>query len=269
MLLVSFTLLFVHRQRKPRDVPKVLDKSNAAPRWSVDPGGYTVEYHSAPDPSPAPTLPTASAVLDTDTDSNTNEASTVSLPASETSRLRDLALTSLVSTTNSVDLDVGTPVENDTLNAATVRMADVGAGPSDRQQAARASGVSLAPVDDERMTITIAELDLLREDYEAEHTLTQQLSRELRAAVADLEATKAARADAGESARSESLQRPGAEMPDPRGGFEGGGVARRPNEGSRQIKAHHRGSLLARAEARKHCRQLWRINIEVLADPSP
>jgi hypothetical protein len=47
---------------------------------------------------------------------------------------------------------------------------------------------------DEQMTLTIVELDMLRQDYEAEHTLTQQGSQALRDAVADLKATQAARA---------------------------------------------------------------------------
>ena len=49
---------------------------------------------------------------------------------------------------------------------------------------------------DDEMTLTIVELDMLREDYEAEHTLTQQASQALRDALADLKATKAARAAA-------------------------------------------------------------------------
>jgi hypothetical protein len=40
---------------------------------------------------------------------------------------------------------------------------------------------------------------MLRQDYEAEHTLTQQGSQALREAIADLAATKAARAAAAET----------------------------------------------------------------------
>jgi hypothetical protein len=229
VLLLSLTLL-VRRQRRPRVVPKVLDKSGASARLSADADAYTVEYGMTPGANPDPALPLAAADVGPDTD----DASTVSLPAGGTIDLGDLALASPVAKTNSVDLDVGTPVatgarvdwftdeseentvEDDTLNAATTRMADVGAELADHQQPAKASGVSLPAVNDEQMTMTIAEVDLLRQDYEAEHTLTQQLSQELRVAVADLEATKTARAAAGESASSEALHGPRAEAPDPR-----------------------------------------------------
>jgi hypothetical protein len=46
---------------------------------------------------------------------------------------------------------------------------------------------------DEQMALTIVELDMLRQDYETEHTLTQHGSQALRDAVADLKATQAAR----------------------------------------------------------------------------
>ena len=64
----------------------------------------------------------------------------------------------------------------------------------------------IKPVDDEQMTLTIVELDMLRQDYEAEHTLTQQASQALRDALADLKATKAARAASAETATLESPQ---------------------------------------------------------------
>jgi hypothetical protein len=56
------------------------------------------------------------------------------------------------------------------------------------------------------MTLTIVEVDLLRQDYEAEHTLTQQASLALRDAIADLAATKAARAAIIEASTLESPQ---------------------------------------------------------------
>ena len=40
-------------------------------------------------------------------------------------------------------------------------------------------------MNDEQMTLTIVELDMLRKDYEAEHTVTQHASQALRDAVAD------------------------------------------------------------------------------------
>ncbi len=57
-----------------------------------------------------------------------------------------------------------------------------------------------APMDDEAMTLTIAELDMLRDDYETEHTLKQRASKALQEAVADLEATKASLAATAETA---------------------------------------------------------------------
>jgi hypothetical protein len=126
---------------------------------------------------------------------------TASLPPRDATDLRDLALASLAAMPDTVDLDVGTPVEEDPLNAPTARMPDVSAEPAERQRSTGTSRV-LSPADDQPTTMTIAELD--RQDHEAELTLTQQLSQELRAAVADLEAT--ALAAAGENASPDSLQ---------------------------------------------------------------
>jgi len=75
------------------------------------------------------------------------------------------------------------PVAEETVedSAATVRM------PSSEPDVKRSNRA----MDDEQKTMTIAELDRLRQDYEVEHTLTEQLSPELRDAIADLQATKA------------------------------------------------------------------------------
>ena len=59
---------------------------------------------------------------------------------------------------------------------------------------------------DEQHTLTIVELDMLRQDYEAEHTMTQSANEELRDALADLEATQAARAANAETATLEIPQ---------------------------------------------------------------
>jgi hypothetical protein len=61
---------------------------------------------------------------------------------------------------------------------------------------------SVANHDDE-MTMTIAELDMLRQDYEAEHTMTQEANKALRDALADLKTTQAARAANAEVATME------------------------------------------------------------------
>jgi hypothetical protein len=61
-------------------------------------------------------------------------------------------------------------------------------------------------VDDEQLTMTIAELDMLREDYEAEHTMTQEANKALRDALADLKATQASRAASAEAPTMEMPQ---------------------------------------------------------------
>ena len=63
------------------------------------------------------------------------------------------------------------------------------------------------------MTLTIVELDMLRQDDEAEHTLTQQGSQALRDALADLKATKAARAATAATADTSTLESP--QLPQP------------------------------------------------------
>jgi hypothetical protein len=81
-------------------------------------------------------------------------------------------------------------VEQDT---ATARMPDLGTPTAARHSTAEQT------LDDEQMALTVAELDMLRKDYETEHTLTQQASKALRNALADLEATKAARSSTAET----------------------------------------------------------------------
>ncbi len=128
--------------------------------------------------------------------------------------------------TDAVDFNVGAPVvtnervdesdrayiidaRDDTLEESfpTARIPAVAAEPTVRQQAPTSEpGDSEPPIDDEQHTLTIVGLDMLRQDYEAEHTLTQQASQELRDAVADLQATKAGRAATAETATLESPQ---------------------------------------------------------------
>jgi hypothetical protein len=210
VLAVALTLL-VRRQRKPEVAPKVPDAPVKPVRETVDTNGYTVEYHEAPDPTtPAPTLATASARVKT-------VETAGSLSPRDPTDLRDLALASLAAMPDTVDLDVGTPVEEDPLNAPTARVPDVSAERAERQRSTGTSRVS-SPVDDQPTTITIAGPDMHRQDHETEHTLTQQLSQEVRAAVADLEAT--ARAAAGENASPDSPQRAAADVPRPRSASE-------------------------------------------------
>jgi len=89
----------------------------------------------------------------------------------------------------------------------TARMSELATEPTVRQQAPTSKpDDSEQPIDDQKHTLTIVELDMLRKDYETEHTLTQQSSQELRDALADLKATKASRAATAETATLESPQ---------------------------------------------------------------
>lgn len=60
-------------------------------------------------------------------------------------------------------------------------------------------------IGDAQHTVTVVELDLLRQDYEIEHTLTQGSIQPLRDTLADLKATKAARA-AADTAEVQTLK---------------------------------------------------------------
>lgn len=137
--------------------------------------------------------------------------------------LNDLALP--IGPIDSVDLDVGAPVvmnervdwfagradaaaidagavgdEAIEENAATARMPDFDTAATVRQPSPPSKAdLAKRTTHDDQMTMTIVELDMLRQDYETEHTLTQQMSQALSDAVADLEATKAARAATAET----------------------------------------------------------------------
>jgi hypothetical protein len=89
--------------------------------------------------------------------------------------------------TGSVDLDVGMPTPVDAFVDEHARTATL------QQQAVDDPTAVLVEAngDDERHTLTVAELDILRADYEAEHTLTQESSEALRDALADLKASDA------------------------------------------------------------------------------
>jgi hypothetical protein len=149
--------------------------------------------------------------------------------------LDDLALT--IGPTDSVDLDVGTPiVMNERVdwfaeradaaasdaaavgdptieeNAATTRLPDLDTAVIVHQQSRQAEAArSKQSIDDEDMTLTIVELDMLRQDYETEHTLTQA-SQALRDAVADLKATQAALAATAETSTMELPQESESEL---------------------------------------------------------
>jgi hypothetical protein len=216
VILVAAPLAFVRRrQQQAAAQARAKVQKESRPRRPVDPlaGIDVVEGRLARTPSHDKAVFTGSTELDPATDSGAG------LPVG----LRDLALT--MGPTDSVDLDVGAPVvmseradwfadravaaaidaaavgdETIEENAATARMPDLDTAVTIRQQPPE-SKADLADraMDDDQMTLTIVELDLLRQDYEAEHTLTQQASQALRDAIADLRATKAARAAAAET----------------------------------------------------------------------
>jgi Tfp pilus assembly protein FimV len=143
--------------------------------------------------------------------------------------LNEVALT--IGPTDSVDLDVGAPiVMNEGVDwfaerasaaavaaagvdaatteegAATVRMPDLDTAATVRQPSPQSKIDPAEPTTDDEMTMTIVELDMLRQDYETERTLTQQTSQALRDAVADLEATKKLRAATAETSTLEIPQ---------------------------------------------------------------
>ena len=138
--------------------------------------------------------------------------------------LNEVALA--IGATDAVDFDVGAPVatnervaesdrpyiidaRDDTLeeDSPTAQMPDVVTERTVRPQASASKpGDSEQPSKDEQHAMTIVEIDLLRQDYEAQHTLTQHGSQELRNAVADLQAAKAAHAATAATATLESPQ---------------------------------------------------------------
>ncbi len=133
--------------------------------------------------------------------------------------LKDLALT--IGPTDPVDFNVGAPVAmNEPVDGSANRapIIDIGAAGDDtvEENAAttRMPDRSEQAIEDEKMTMTIVELDMLRQDYEAEHTLTQQASQALRDAVADLAATKAAHAATAETSTQETPDMSQAETSD-------------------------------------------------------
>jgi hypothetical protein len=128
-------------------------------------------------------------------------------------------VTLAIGAADTVDLDVGIPVETDERTAGlddrTATAVTVGTSAGDDtlensrttrmpQPEGSAAAAREEPIDgDAEHTLTIVEIDMLRQDYEAEHTLTQETSKTLREALADLKATEAARAAGGQTATLE------------------------------------------------------------------
>jgi hypothetical protein len=236
LLTVPFALIRRRRERPPAASPAGAKAPKSAPRRPVPTAGIEV--------------------IEGRLDRAVGDR-TASMPSSEAVAAADPVAASLhgaselaatVNPTDPVDLDVGVPVvleervnwfaersdaaatndavvADDTVeqNTATVRMSEpatpAAIGP---EPPASQTGTSEPPSDDDH-TLTFVELDMLRQDYEAEHTLTQQASEALRNAVADLEATKAALASTSETVTRELPQQP---QPEPIERTVGGAGAR-------------------------------------------
>lgn len=113
---------------------------------------------------------------------------------------------------DSVDLDIGSPTADEPVAAAieeevaTALMRSVETAAAEQPPPKSKPDFSHQMVDDEQMTMTIAELDMLREDYEAEHTMTQEANKALRDALADLKATQASLAASADAPTIEMPQ---------------------------------------------------------------
>jgi hypothetical protein len=197
ILLLSAPLAFVRRRSTPlaesdagRTAPKPVPRARIEPVAGIE----VVEERTPSDR----TATVRSAKIETATDPE----------AVSTSSTKTLALS--VDPADPVDLDVGTPIANESAaelaDRANTSAVDDAGNESIEDSAATARMPVDAAIDDEQMTLTIVELDMLREDYETERTLTQQASQALRDALADLKATKAARAAAAEAATMELPQ---------------------------------------------------------------
>jgi hypothetical protein len=215
--------LLVLRRRKQEPAMQAGAKLRASqPRRLVDPvaGIDVVEGQLTEAPSRSSEMVAAP---------NRTAAAAARFRAAVPARPDSLALS--IGPTDAVDLDVGVPVMVDERidwfgdragaaataapavaeatieDAATARMPEMDRAGTTRQQPVEPeTDVSDPTIDDQQHTLTIVELDMLRQDYEVEHTLTQAANQELRDAVADLKATQAARAASADTATLEMPQ---------------------------------------------------------------
>jgi len=97
-------------------------------------------------------------------------------------------------------------IEDELLDASTILLRDVEAEFARRQVLESADDREPSRFDGGTQTMTLVDLDLLRQDYEAELTLTQLNSPALRDAVADLKVTEAALAAGEKTAVYETLE---------------------------------------------------------------
>ena len=195
VILLWASLAFVRRRRKQPAATQVGTKVQEPPRRRPAElaSRMGVVESRLPAPSEAATL-----------SMRRMEIAPVDSGAALAADLKNLALT--IGPTDPVDFNVGAPVattERVDGFADRAPVIDIGAVGDDTVEE-NAATTRMPDIDDEKLTMTIVELDMLRQDYEAEHTLTQQSSQALRDAVADLAATKAARAATAETSTLES-----------------------------------------------------------------
>jgi hypothetical protein len=217
---LSTPVLFIRRRKKEATLQDGAKLRSSPPRQLVNPvaGFDVVEGQLARAPSGASERTAAR---------NGADATPVKVRAA--AQPDPLALD--IHSIDSVDLDVGTPnvagervdwfadraaaaaianppvADATSEDAATARMPEMDSAATVRQQPPELQAdVSEPTINDEQHTLTIVELDMLREDYEAEHTLTQAANKELRDAIADLKATQAARSASADTATLEMPQ---------------------------------------------------------------
>jgi hypothetical protein len=198
-ILVSLSLRFIRRREPEPVVPNETKVHGSHPQQLVDPvaGIDVVEGQLATTHVKRIAVSGVSAVTPTD--------------------LEDLA--TAIGPVDSVDLDIGAPTADEPVAAtieedvATALMPEVETAAAVQQPPPDPKpDFAHQMVDDEQMTMTIAELDMLREDYEAEHTMTQEANKALRDALADLKATQASRAASADAPTMEMQQQSEAEQ---------------------------------------------------------
>jgi hypothetical protein len=174
-ILLAAPLAFVRRRKQHAAAHAHAPVQKSQPRQPVDPvaGIDVVEGR-------LPRTPPSNSDVERGTDDGAIAPS-----------LDDVALA--IGATDTVDLDVGAPVVMSERVAWFADRVDAAAVTALQQPPQPKTDALERTMTDEQMALTIVELDMLRQDYEAEHTLTQHGSQALRDAVADLKATQAAR----------------------------------------------------------------------------
>jgi hypothetical protein len=213
---LSTPLWLLRRREHEPPVPAAAKPRASQPRRIVDPAaGFEV----VEEPLRAP----SSAANGSTSKHRTAATSTGSLAATGTEPLRSNS-----GTIDAVDLDIGAPIADErvdwfgdgddraaiaaapdpTLESASTALMPELESTLASQPPLASESMDEPTIDDQQHTLTIAELELLRQDYEAEHTLTQEANQALRDALADLKATQAA-------ARAANVDTATFEVPEP------------------------------------------------------